>query len=166
MPASNIVKVQQGSAVKILDGTSPSPLEFTGLYYDGDFQCDDLVYERESIPITVNGVFQGVAKGNYRPITGSFTVKYTGQASSTTNNPASVLDFIQSANAYATAVSTVAGYDQQLRTIVLTCEGTDFGDASDHTLTFLKCEVRAAFQAGEPSTWTIDFTCHGGTTRT
>lgn len=166
MPASNIVKVQQGSTVKFADGTSPSPLEYTGLFYDGDFQCDDLAYERESIPIAVNGVFKGVARGNYRPITGSFTAKYTSNTSATTNSPGSILDFIKAENAYSAAVSTVAGYDQELRDITLTCEGTDFGDAADHTITFHDCEIRAAFQAGEPNTWTIDFTCHGGTTRT
>lgn len=165
MPASSIVKVKQGSTVKLLDGTG-TPLELTGLLYDGDFSCEDLVYDRESIVITVNGVFAGVARGNYKPISGSFSVLYTGQVSASTNSPASILDFIQKTNGYSAAINTQTGYDQQLRTIVLTCEGTDFGDGADHTITFAKCEITATLQAGEPNRWSVDFVCHGGYTRT
>jgi len=72
------------------------------------------------------------------------------------------LDFIRKKGAYtANASTTTALGDVYTIDIVLTIEGTDLGDAADHTFTLEDVDCRADFSEGEPNTLTINGTIYG-----
>ncbi len=72
------------------------------------------------------------------------------------------LDFIRKKGAYASNVSTTTALgDVYTIDIVLTIEGTDLGDAADHTFTLEDVDCRADFAEGEPNTLTINGTIYG-----
>jgi hypothetical protein len=71
-------------------------------------------------------------------------------------------DIIRRQGSYAAAVSTLgSSADVYTLKLTLTVEGTDFGDASDHTIVLNDCECSVDFAEGDPNSFTINFTVYG-----
>jgi hypothetical protein len=74
--------------------------------------------------------------------------------------------FINQSGQYAANISTggtgVPYVEHFCIDIKYTAEGTDFGDDADHTVTLSKCVCSLDFSEGDPSSFTLNFTCYGG----
>ena len=82
----------------------------------------------------------------------------------------SVRDFLNQSGHYSSNVSTggtgVPYVEHYCIDIRYTAEGTDFGDDSDHVVTLSKCICSLDFSEGDPSSFTLNFTCYGGSSVT
>jgi hypothetical protein len=74
---------------------------------------------------------------------------------------------VNRSGAWAAAVSTLgANADLYTLQIVITIEGTNFGDAADHVLTMNSCRCSIDFAEGDPNSFTINFEVLGAITAT
>ena len=69
---------------------------------------------------------------------------------------------------FATAVQSITGSDvKTYKTLVWTCEGTNFGDGADHVLTLGDVRIDSVDIAeGDPTSYTINFTVFGSVVAT
>lgn len=164
MAVSTVYKTAIDGSIKLLDGTSGTPLEITLSYDNGDFSCGPLKdVLNEDVAFERRGKFMGVRAGARIYPTGSFTATMTQFSDATAGTLA---DFLLRNGNYSAAVSTL-GSTAEIYTvdIELTVEGTDHGDAADHTMTLEDCSVRIdSFSEGEPNSFSISFTCYGAIT--
>ena len=168
MGYSTIPKVRRDGSITLKDGTS-STVSLLVAYEEGALSFD-LAKPADQTVIRDRGTIVTVRKGDDQPsATGSFTA-FMRQF--TSSSAGSILDFINktAGSAYA-ANESVARYDKG-RTPVLEeyaidieydVEGSDFGDTDgDHKAILKSCICTASFSEGDPSSFTINFTCYGG----
>ena len=77
-----------------------------------------------------------------------------------------LIDFALKQASYSANESTLTGSDVYAVKITLTVEGTDLGDAADHTIELDDVHVTVAIAEGEPDTVTISGTVYGSITMT
>ena len=109
------------------------------------------------------GTTTTVRKQDQQAVTGSFNFYFRQFTDG--SEPGSIRDFINGMGDYAANISTgTAGtpyVEHFCVDIKYTAEGTDFGDDADHTVTLPKCVASLDFSEGDPSAFTLNFTCYG-----
>jgi hypothetical protein len=160
MAYSTAPKVRRDGIIKLKDGTSPTPIEITVDYEEGNFSFEQTKADRTII--RDRGTIKSVRKGDDQPITGSFTI-YMRQF--TSSSAGSVLDFINKTGSYSSNVSasSAVSTDEYAINIVFEVDGDAVGDSDGDTLaTFDTCICTASFSEGDPNTITVSFECFNG----
>lgn len=163
MPLSSVVKNYRDSTIRLDDGTTPTPLTHTVQYEPGNFTISGLKKKlAETVTYLDRGELGSVRHTSRTFPSGSFSAHFT-EMSDGTNNV--LRDIIHRQGLFAAAVSTLgASADVYTLKIVVTVEGTDFGDGSDHVLTLNDCECSWDFTEGDPTSQTVNFVCYGAIT--
>lgn len=165
MAYSTVPKTKRDGKIELLDGTSGTPIKLEIAYEDGNFSFSQPQQYSELV-VMDRGNFATIRKQDEQAITGSFSFHF--RQFTDTVNPGSVRDFIQKVGAYSANVSTgtvgVPYVEHFCIDIQYTAEGTDFGDAGDHSAKLSKCVCALDFAEGDPSSFTLNFTCYGGVT--
>jgi len=162
MAFSNIPKTKRDGVITLLDGTG-TPVTLDIAFEDGNFSFSTPQTFSELV-VMDRGNFAAVRKQDQQAITGSFAFHFR----EFTNGSAagSVKDFINKQGFYSANISTgLAGVpyvEHHCVDIKYVAEGTDFGDGADHTVTLSKCVCSLDFSEGDPSSFTLNFTCYGG----
>ncbi len=161
MAYSTIPKVRRDGVLTLKDGTG-TPVELEISYEEGNFTFD--VAKEDQTVIRDRGTISTVRKGDEQPITGSFNA-YMRQF--TDNSEAgSILDFINKTGHYNSNVSTGSGVpfiEHYCIDIVYKVEATSL-ETLDHSATLSKCICTVSFAEGDPSAFSISFTCYNGVT--
>jgi len=166
MAYSTIPKVRRDGVITLKDGTSPTPIQLQISYEEGNLSFD--VTKADQTVIRDRGTIVTVRKGDDQPAaTGSFSA-YFRQFTDTTPEAGSIIDFIDKAQQYASNVSTGASgvpfVEHYCIDLEYRVEGTSLGDDTDQSATLSKCICTFSFAEGDPSAFTISFTCYGGVT--
>jgi hypothetical protein len=159
MALSSVVKNFRDGTILIQDGTG-TPLALTVSYEQGNFAISGLKKKQnETVTYLDRGELGSVRHTSRIFPTGSFSAHMT-ELSDATNQV--LPDIIRRQGSYAAAVSTLgSSADVYTLKLTLTVEGTDFGDASDHTIVLNDCECSVDFAEGDPNSFTINFTVYG-----
>jgi hypothetical protein len=162
---STFVKTNTMGSLVITDGTTPTPLTLTVPFEQGDFQISGLsAILREVVKHETRGKFTSASYGSRTYPSGSFSCKVTRLTQASTNS--TIMDFItgKSGTSYAARLSTLAGEVEALN-LAFTMEGTDFGDAADHTFNMTKVVFTSVdFAEGEANTLSFTFEVLGAIT--
>lgn len=165
MAYSTIPKVRRDGVITLKDGQgSPTELEIS--YEEGNLTFD--VSKADQTVLRDRGTIVTVRKGDDQPAaTGSFSA-YMRQFTDT-SEAGSLLDFINKTGNYSSNQSTgTTGspyIEEYCIDIVYKVEATSL-ESLDHTATLSKCIATVSFSEGDPSSFTISFTCYGGVTYT
>lgn len=150
MAESNIVKNFRDGTVSFLDGTG-TPVTYTLTLEQGDLKVGGQNFSGKSYEISViedRGEVGALRKTNRKYPTFSFSCyfrSFTGVSGSGT-----VKDFLLFRNAYSANVSTTTLGDVKTLDLKLSIEGTDLGDAVDHTTTLEDIVIDAIdFEEGD-----------------
>ena len=159
MPNSTVVKNMADGTIVLKDGTG-TPITVTIKFDNADFSIDGLKAKlRETTAYQHRGVLSSVRHTTRTFPTGTLTCSMSEFTSATAT---SVSDAILKNGAFAAAVSTLGtNADVYTLDILVTEEGTTFGDATDHSFTLEDCECSLAYSEGDPNTFSISFTCYG-----
>lgn len=156
MAISTVVKNFRDGTIVINDGTSPTPLTLTVQFESGDFSISGLNQGNYEITKYLDrGDLGSIRKTNRSFPTGSFTAHMTDLSD---NTDRLLWDAVNKTGAWASAVSTLGSTaDVYALQIVLSVEGTNFGDSTDHTLTLNNCHCSIDFAEGDPNSFTLNF---------
>jgi|TARA_B100001250_G_C19595612_1_gene698283 hypothetical protein len=165
MAYSTVPKTKRDGVIQLRDGTG-SPVTLDVAYEDGNFSFSQ-PQEFSELVIMDRGSFSAIRRQDEQAITGSFSFHFRQFADS--GEAGSIRDFVNKSGFYSGNISTgttgtpyVEHYCVDIR---YTAEGTDFGDDADHVVTLSKCVVGSLdFAEGDPSAFTLNFTCYGGAT--
>lgn len=165
MAISTVVKNFRDGTIVINDGTSPTPLTLTVQFEAGDFSISGLNQGNYEITKYLDrGDLGSIRKTNRSFPTGSFTAHMTDLSDGTDRL---LWDAVNKTGAWSSAVSTLgANADVFALQIVLSVEGTNFGDSTDHTLTLANCHCSIDFAEGDPNSFTLNFEVLGAITAT
>ena len=165
MALSSVVKNFRNGTIVLKDATGGTPLDVTVQYEAGNLSISGLKKRlNETVTYLDRGELGSVRHTNRTFPTISFTAHMTEFSDATNEN---LLDIIMRTGAFASAVSTLGpSADVYTLTMTLTVEGTDLGDATDHTCIATDVEWSIDFAEGDPNTFTINGTCYGTVTFT
>lgn len=160
MAYSTVPKVRRDGVITLKDGT---PVSLAVAYEEGNITFE--VSKADQTVIRDRGIITTVRKGDDQPAaTGSFSA-YMRQFADNTQ-AGSILDFINKTNNYSTNVKTTGSgavfTEEYCIDIEYQVEGTNFGDDLDHTAILKQCICTVSFTEGDPSAFSISFTCYGG----
>ena len=163
MAYSTVPKTKRDGKITLKDGTG-TPVTLEIAYEDGNFTWSQPNKFTELV-IMDRGDITTVRKQDEQVQSGSFSFYF--RQFSDSGEAGSVRDFINASGFYsgnASTGSTGTPYiEHYCIDIVYFAEGTDFGDDTDHQVTLSKCVVTSFdFAEGDPSAWTLNFTCYGG----
>lgn len=162
MAISSKPKNMRDGTITLSDG-SGSPITLTVQYEAGDFAIDNVMQSQTEVEVYLDrGSFHNVRKTNFAPATFTFTATMTDLSDATEK---CLWDAVNKSGAFAAGVSR-GDTDVWLLQVGLTIEGTDFGDAADHTLVLDKCHLTISFAEGSPNTFTLNGTCYGSISAT
>lgn len=163
MAYSTIPKTKRDGVITLLDGTA-TPVTLAVAYEDGNFTFSDPQQFSELV-VMDRGNFAAVRKQDEQAKTGSFSFhfrQFTDAAEA-----GSVRDFINQVGNYSGNVSTgltgtpyIEHYTIDIKYLA---DSPDPAEA-DHTVTLNKCICSLDFSEGDPSSFTLNFTCYGGLT--
>lgn len=157
MAISSKPKNFRDGTITLTDG-SGSPISLTVQYEAGDFAISNVMQSQTEVELYLDrGSFHNVRKTNFAPATFSFTATMTDLSDATEK---CLWDAVNKSGAFAAGVSR-GDTDVWLLQVGLTIEGTDFGDAADHTLVLDKCHLTLEFAEGSPNTFSLSGTCYG-----
>jgi len=163
MAYSTIPKTKRDGVITLLDGTA-TPVELEVAYEDGNFTFSDPQQFSELV-VMDRGNFAAIRKQDEQAKSGSFSFhfrQFTDAAEA-----GSVRDFINQAGNYSGNVSTgINGtpyVEHYTIDIKYTADSPDTAEA-DHVVTLSKCICSLDFSEGDPSSFTLNFTCYGGLT--
>jgi len=166
MAYSTVPKVRRDGVIQLIDGTGV-PVTLDIAYEEGNFTFDKPGGGDSPAAQTIvrdRGVITTVRKGDDEPITGSFSAFFRQFTDG--SEAGSVIDFITKAGNYSGNTSTGTSGSPYVEhyciDIKYEAEGTDFGDDADHSATLAKSVCTFSFAEGDPSAFTINFTCYGG----
>lgn len=137
----------------------------TVAYENGDFSLSGANQGNyEHTKYLDRGELGSIRKTNRSFPTGSFTAQLT-DISDATN--LTLWDAVNKTGAFASAVSTLGSTaDLYTLKITLTVEGTNFGDASDHTIVLNDCRCSIDVAEGDPDSFSLSFEVLGSITAT
>lgn len=163
MALSNIVKTGLDSGTLVVKDGTGTPLTLTLRFDRGDFSISGVQQGlREPIAIESRGVLRSLRKGRRSYPTGSMTLWFTDFSETGTGT---ILDMIhgKSGTPFAARVSTTAAKgDLMTFDLVLTEEGTDYGDSADHVLTMEDVHFSEDYSEGEDgNSITLNYTVYG-----
>ena len=164
MAVSSVVKNFRDGTILIEDGTG-TPLAVTVQYEAGDFSITGLNQSNtEATTYLDRGELGSVRKTSRTFPTFSFSASMTSLSDATDKE---LWDAVNKTGAFASAISTGgSASDVFMLKVTLTVEGSNFGDASDHTLVLQNCHLSIDFAEGDPNTFTINGTVYGSITAT
>jgi len=159
MPISAVVKNFRDGTITISDGTTPTPLSLTVQYEAGDFSITGLNQgNTEATTYLDRGDLGSVRLTSRTFPTFSFTAHMTDLSDATNKT---LWDAVNKTGAFATAVSTITGSDVYGLKVLLTVEGTNFADPSDHVLELNGCHMTLDFSEGDPNSFSLNGTVYG-----
>lgn len=162
MAYSTIPKTKRDGKIILKDGTG-SPVTLEIAYEEGNFSFSQPQQFSELV-IMDRGNFTTVRRQDEQAITGTFSFYFRQFTDGT--EAGSVRDFINKSGFYSANISTGASGVPYVEHFAIdmeyTAEGTDFGDDADHTVTLSKCVASLDFSEGDPSGFSLSFTCYGG----
>lgn len=163
MPISSVVKNFRDGTITISDGTSPAPLTLTVQFEAGDFSIDGLNAGLvETTTYLDRGELGSLRKTNRSFPSFQFSAHFTDLSD---GSNATLYDIVNKTGSFAAAVSTLgATADVYTLKVVLTVEGTNFGDSADHVLTLNDCRLSIGISEGDPDTQTISGVVYGSIT--
>lgn len=161
MARSTVVKVARDGLITLSDGAG-TPLTHTVEYEEGDFSVSPEKAER--VVLRDRGVIAGLRKGDDPVPTFSFSVYMRDFIDSADTT---IIDVIEQTNGASSWTSTGGtGFEQFLIDVAFSAEGTDHGDAGDHTVTMTKCHLVWEFaEAKDGNKITVSGECYGTVTR-
>ena len=163
MAYSTVPKTKRDGKIELKDGTTPTAVVLEIAYEDGNFSFSQPQQFSELV-VMDRGNFATIRKQDEQTITGSFSFHFRQFTDAV--NLGSVRDFINKSGAYNANISTSATgvpyVEFHTIDLVYTAEGTDFGDDQDTSVTLSKCVCSLDFAEGDPSAFTLNFTCYGG----
>jgi hypothetical protein len=156
MAASTIIKNLNDGTITLSDGTG-SPVTLVVPFSVGDLTISDLKQKQnETARYETRGVFNVARHTSRIYASGSFSFMIADYSDATNQT---VLDFVRKQNSFSANVSKYgANADVYAIDIILTVEGTNHGDPSDHTLTIPYSECVMTLSEGDPNQGTISFT--------
>jgi hypothetical protein len=162
MAASTVIKNLNDGTITLSDGTG-SPVTLVVPFSTGDLSVSGLAEQQNEVAkYETRGTFHSARHTVRSYPSGSFSFQMADYSDATSTT---AYDFIRKTNSYSANVSTLgANADVYSIDIILTVEGTDHGDASDHTLTLTNCACTMDISEGDPNTGTINFECLGTVT--
>lgn len=162
MAYSTIPKVRRDGQITLKDGTG-SPVTLIVTYEEGNLSLDNLNDLRDQTVIRDRGDIAAIRKGDQQPLSGSFSFYFRAFTDAAVGG---IRDFITNSNAYAANVSTGATGSPYVEhyciDIVYTVEGTDFDSNADHVATLSRCVCNLSLAEGDPTSYSLSFTCYGG----
>lgn len=164
MAISSVVKNFRDGSIQLKDGTG-TPLTVTVQFENGDLSLSGTNQGNyEHTKYLDRGELGSIRKTNRMFPTGSFSCQMTDLSDATDRL---IWDIVNKTNSFSAAVSTLgANADLYTLDIVLTIEGTNFGDSADHVLTMEDCRCSIDFAEGDPNSFTINFEVLGAITAT
>lgn len=155
MAISTVVKSYRDGTIVLSDGTG-TPLTVTVQFENGDLSLSGTNQGNyEHTKYLDRGELGSIRKTNRMFPTGSFTCQMTDLSDATDRL---IWDIVNKTGSFASAVSTLgANADLYTLKIVLTVEGTQFGDSADHVLTMNDARCSIDFAEGDPNSFTINF---------
>ena len=165
MAYSSVPKTKRDGKIELRDGSTPTPVVL-GMHTK--MVIFPFLNRSNLAKFGSNGSwnFSTIRKQDEQAITGSFAFHF--RQFTDTVDAGSVRDFINQTGSYNANVSTgtsgVPYVEHYCIDIIYTAEGTNFGDDNDHSVTLSKCVCSLDFSEGDPSSFTLNFTCYGGAT--
>lgn len=155
MAISSVVKNFRDGTIVLSDGTG-TPLTVTIQFENGDLSMSGAnAGQVDHTKYLDRGELGSVRRTSRTFVTGSFSCQMTDLSDSTDRL---IWDMVNKTGSFASAVSTLgANADLYTLKIVLTVEGTNFGDSADHVLTMNDCRCSIDFAEGDPNSFTINF---------
>lgn len=167
MAYSTVPKTKRDGKIELIDGTTPTATVLEVAYEDGNFTFSDPQQFSELV-VMDRGNFSAIRKQDEQAKTGSFSFHFRQFTDG--SEAGSIRDFINKSGNYSANLSTGTSgtpyVEHYTIDILYTAEGTDFGDDADHTVRLSKCVCSLDFSEGDPSSFTLNFTCYGGVTVT
>tara|TARA_R110001599_G_scaffold3406_7_gene18838 strand:- start:196 stop:693 length:498 start_codon:yes stop_codon:yes gene_type:complete len=156
---SNVIKTRRDGQITIKDsgGSNSLVVDYEG---DGNFSFDNGAEQAERTTIMDRGAIVGLRKANDVVGSLSFSVNYREWTNSTVEN---LVDALNKTGGASSWVSTGgSGFEHYLLDVVITVEGSDHGDAADHSATFTKCLLTWDWSEGDVDTINISGEVYGG----
>lgn len=165
MAISTVVKNFRDGTIVVSDGTSPTPLSVTIQFETGDLSISGAnAGQVEHTKYLDRGELGSIRKTNRSFVTGSWSCQMSDLSDGTDRL---IWDLVNKTGSFASAVSTLgANADLMTYKVVLSVEGTNFGDSADHVLTMNDCRCSIDFAEGDPNSFTINFEVLGTITAT
>ena len=164
MAYSTLPKTRRDGTITLSDGTG-TPVTLEVAFEEGAFSMDT-PKEAQTV-IRDRGEIVTVRKGDSEPsASGSFTAFFRQFTDG--SEAGSILDFINKTGHYSSNLSTGSSGTPFVEFYCIDIEykaaAGSLGDAETHEATLSKCVCTASFTEGDPSSFTINFTCYGGVT--
>lgn len=158
MAESTIIKTKRDGVITIADNAGVNT-------YQVAFEAGDLSI---SIPGRTISLFldRGVITnppsirfGDDQPMTGSFTANLRDLTDAAADT---LVDLLTGPSGNVASWVSTMGANGEVFTVDITwaIEGTDHGDAADHTIKLLNCYLTGTVADGDPATVSIDFTSY------
>ena len=164
MAASTVIKNFRDATLVFADGTTPTPISLTLSLEAGDFSLSGLNQgNTEATTYLDRGELGSVRLTNRSFPTFSVSCHMADLSDATDKL---IWDAVNKTGAFSSAQSTITGSDVYGLKLTLTIEGTNFGDAADHTIVLNGCHCSIDFSEGDPNTFTINGTVYGTITAT
>jgi len=157
-PTSTTVKVRRDGQI-VLQGDSGTDTFTIAYEGDGDFSYSQPKPDR--VVIRDRGIIVGSRKGDDQPITGSFTVDFRAWTDSASGK-ASLIDFMDGTGGASSVTKADVAHEEHNLDMVVTIEGSDHTETTDHTATFSSCIFTYDFSEGDPDRLSVSFECYGG----
>jgi hypothetical protein len=160
MAISSVVKNFTSGTITLSDDTG-SPITLTVQYEAGDFALSGVMQGQKEVAMYLDrGAFGSLRKTNFTPATFSFTAHMTEISDATNTN---LMDAVSKTGAFASGVSTLGTAADVVWAldVLWTIEGTDAGDASDHTVSLSDCHLKIDAKEGDPNSFSITGTVYG-----
>lgn len=159
MPISSVVKNFRDGTITLSDATTPTPLSVIVQYEAGDFSITGLSQgNTEATTYLDRGELGSVRLTSRSFPTFSFTANMTDLSDATNKT---LWDAVNKTGAFAAAVSGITGSDVYGLKVLLSVEGTNFGDPTDHTLELNGCHLTIDFSEGDPNSFSLNGTVYG-----
>jgi hypothetical protein len=159
MPISAVVKNFRDGTITLSDATTPTPLSVIVQYEAGDFSITGLSQGNlEATTYLDRGDLGSVRLTSRTFPTFSFTAHMTDLSDATNKT---LWDAVNKTGAFAAAVSGITGSDVYGLKVLLSVEGTNFGDATDHSLELNGCHLTIDFSEGDPNSFSLNGTVYG-----
>ena len=160
MALSTVLKNMRDGSLTLSDGTGV-PLTLPISFDTGDFSITGLKAKlAETTAYETRGLLRTVRHTTRVYPTGSFTCYMAEFSENTIGTVADAI--LKNGTIWAAAISTL-GADADVYALDLSfqCEGTNYGDGSDHVFGMTKCELAVDFSENDPNSFSISFTCYG-----
>lgn len=155
--ASTVVKHFTDGTIEFADGTG-TPVTLTLPLGIGDFSASGFQESQQDVNVYQSrGVLRSLRKGAKNFVSGSFSAMLADISDASAGD---AIDFVLQQAAYSANTSTLSASDVYCVKVTLTIEGTDLGDAADHTIVLDNCVVTFDVSEGEPDNIAFSYTSY------